>query len=252
MMELTEAREKLDAIDAELTRLFAERMEISKAVGEYKRVNGLPVTNEEREGEVVSSRVGNVPEEYKPGAERLVRLLIDESKRVQRRGLNLYLTGMPDCGKTRMGKKLRELTGLPLADTDKLIMRSTGKTIDEIFDSAGEEAFRLIESAVLRSAAKKGGMIVALGGGTPLYKNNAEIMKYSGFTVFLDRAPEKLIGQDVTNRPLLRGSTREEIDERIMKQYNERHELYLKIADLTVDPDVEDAAQIILNAKMRD
>ncbi len=245
MKDLILLREKLDSVDAEILRLYSERMELAKEIGEVKRVNGLPIVDKAREEEVVTSRLEAVSEERRPGAERLMRLLIDESKAAQRRGLNIYLIGMPDCGKTRMGKKLRELTGLPLADTDKLIMKTTGKTIDEIFDASGEESFRLIEAAVLRSLAQKGGMIAALGGGTPLFGNNAEVMKHSGFTVFLDRAPEKLLDQNIVNRPLLRGGTREEINERIMKQYKERHESYKAIADLVIDPDAEGAAERI-------
>ena len=245
MKDIVSLRERLDSVDAEMLRLFEERMELSKEIGRYKRVNRLPITDEEREREVLSSRLSGVPAEYAPGAERLVRLLTDESKRVQRRGLNIYLIGMPDCGKTRTGKKLKELIGMPLADTDKLIMRTTGKTIDEIFEAAGEESFRIIESAVLASVAQTGGMIAALGGGTPLYGNNAEVMRYSGVTVFLDRAPEKLLGQNTVNRPLLRGATPEETNERIMKLYKERRDRYAAAADLTVDPDAADAAETI-------
>lgn len=246
MKTLSESRELLDAVDAEIMRLFAERAEISREIGEYKRIKGLPIGDPERENDVIASRVSMLPEELKEGGERLVRLLIEESKAVQKRGLNLYLIGMPDCGKTRTGKKLREITGLPLCDTDKLIMQKVGKTIDEIFDSAGESAFRVIESAVLRSVAARGGMIAALGGGTPLWGNNAALMKSSGFTVFLDRAPERLLGQNIANRPLLRGENQEEIDKKIMAQYLERHEKYLACADFSIDPDEDGAAGRIL------
>lgn len=237
MEDINELRKKLDMIDAEIMRLFTERMTVSESVGRAKRASGLPVCDPEREKEVVCSRVECVPSEYAEGAEKLIRFLIDESKRAQKRGLNLYLIGMPDSGKTRMGKKLKDILSLPLADTDKTVMKSVGKTIDEIFDSAGEEGFRVIESQVLRAAADKGGMIVALGGGTPLWGDNASVIKRSGAVVFLDRKPGKLLGQNTENRPLIRGLTREETDRKILAQYEERHEKYLALADLTVDPD---------------
>ena len=245
MDDILELRKKLDLIDAELIRLFAERMAAAEEIGRYKRVKGLPIEDLEREEAVVSSRLEKLPEERRDAGERFVRLLIDESKRVQTRGLNVYLIGMPDCGKTRTAKKLHVLTGLPVCDTDKLIMRTAGKTIDEIFDSSGEEFFRLMEAAVLRSAAAKGGMIVALGGGTPLYGDNASIMRYSGITVFLDRAPERLLNQNILNRPLLRGKDQEEINAKILRQYGERHDRYAACADLVTDPDAEGAAESI-------
>lgn len=245
MDDLRELREKLDGVDREIMRLFAERMDTAERIGRVKRAKGLSVTDPAREADVLSSRLEYVPDVYADGAERLMRLLIDESKRIQKKGLNLYLTGMPDCGKTRMGKKLKELLSLPLADTDKIIMRSVGKTIDEIFDEYGEERFREIESGVLLAVALKGGTIVALGGGTPFFFDNDSVIKHSGVTVFLDRKPEKLLGQNIVNRPLLRGKTQEEIDRRILAQYGERHEKYLTIADLTVDPDDPSAAETI-------
>lgn len=245
MDDLNELREKLDGIDRGIMRLFAERMDTAESIGRLKRINGIPVTDPAREQKVISSRLECLPEKYRDGAERLTRLLIGESKRLQKSGFNLYLEGMPDCGKTRMGKKLKELLSLPLADTDGIIMSSVGKTIDEIFDSSGEETFREIEAQVLLAAAAKGGTIVALGGGTPLWGDNASVMKHSGVTVFLDRKPEKLLGQNVVNRPLLRGSTREETDRRILAQYAERHDKYLALSDLTVDPDDPSAAEAI-------
>lgn len=245
MEELKELRTMLDETDAEILRLFSERMQISERIGRVKRAQSLPIEDPDREREVLGTRLKQVPDGEREGAGRLIGLLMDESKKVQRRGFNLYLIGMPDCGKTRMAKKLHAITGMPTADTDKLIMQTVGKTIDEIFETAGEEGFRQIEASVLRMVAAKGGMTVALGGGTPLYGDNAKVMKCSGITVFLDRKPEKLLGQSVVNRPLLRGATREETDERIMKQYGARHERYLACADLALDPDDEDAAERI-------
>lgn len=50
-MELKEIRTEIDAVDAELTRLFVRRMELSGRVAEYKRRNGLPVLDSAREAE---------------------------------------------------------------------------------------------------------------------------------------------------------------------------------------------------------
>lgn len=243
MSELEELRKRLDEIDSGIMRLFSERMEVSELIGSVKRVSGIPVEAPERERAVIASRTAALPEELRAGGERLCRLLMEESKRVQRRAGNLYLIGMPDCGKTRMGKRLRELLGLPLMDTDKVIMAGIGLTVDEIFARFGEAGFREMETAVLRSAAQKGGMIVAAGGGLPIWGDNAELMKCSGTTVFLDRRLERLHGQNTLNRPLLAADTREQVDANIDRLYNERHEKYAACADITVDPDEPGAAE---------
>ena len=50
-MKLEECREKIDAVDEKLVALFAERMELSRAIAEYKKENGLPVLDASREKE---------------------------------------------------------------------------------------------------------------------------------------------------------------------------------------------------------
>lgn len=248
MEGLEELRIKLDETDKELMRLFAERMELSERVAAVKRAEGMPIENREREEKVLASRTALLPEKYRGGGERLVRLLIEESKRVQRSALNLYLIGMPDSGKTRMAKRLREMIDLPAADTDRMIMDKTGKSIDELFASVGEEGFRDLESAALRAIAAHGGLIVAAGGGMPLREENALMMKSSGFTVFLDRATEKLVRQNTKNRPLIAADTPEETEKKVLELCAVRRSAYLSAADLIVDPDSPGAAEAIAEA----
>ena len=42
-MELSDLREKIDAIDTEMVRLFTERMDIAAQVADYKKENNLPI-----------------------------------------------------------------------------------------------------------------------------------------------------------------------------------------------------------------
>lgn len=244
--ELSELRRELDLIDDEIMRLFEKRMEISKKVGEYKRMHSLPVEDPEREAEVIAMRVCPLPDEIKAGGERLVETLMQCSKELQKKGLNLYLIGMPDSGKTRMGKKLAQALQMPLVDTDKLIMEKTGLTIDAIFQRLSEEGFREMETALLKSIVRRGGLIAATGGGMPIREENARLLRGSGVVVFLDRALDKLHGQNTKNRPLLAADSIEETNAKIDRLYNERREKYLACADLAVDPDEEGAAELIL------
>jgi len=50
-MELQQLRQKIDAIDEEMIRLFCQRMEVSKAIGAYKKERNLPIFVPEREQE---------------------------------------------------------------------------------------------------------------------------------------------------------------------------------------------------------
>ena len=62
-MNLNEAREKIDNIDKELINLFKERMDAVCEVARYKKENGLPIYNGQREREVVNKLTKEVPEE---------------------------------------------------------------------------------------------------------------------------------------------------------------------------------------------
>ena len=56
MSELEEYRQEIDRIDAQLVRLFLERMEITSKVGAYKQVRGLPVMDAQRERQVIAAK----------------------------------------------------------------------------------------------------------------------------------------------------------------------------------------------------
>jgi len=62
-MNLEEARQKIDSIDKELVKLFEERMDAVCDVARYKKENGLPIYNGQREREVVNKVVSEVPED---------------------------------------------------------------------------------------------------------------------------------------------------------------------------------------------
>lgn len=52
-MDLSDIRKKIDNIDSKLLPLFLERMNISAEVAAYKKANGLPVLNKQRERDIL-------------------------------------------------------------------------------------------------------------------------------------------------------------------------------------------------------
>lgn len=81
--ELAAYRRQLDAADAALLRAFTRRMELSRAIGAYKREKGLPVRDEAREQAVIESRRRMVPEEWADAAEKLTETLLRISREEQ-------------------------------------------------------------------------------------------------------------------------------------------------------------------------
>jgi chorismate mutase/prephenate dehydratase len=78
-MDLTLLREQIDEIDGKLLSLFIERMRLGEKVAAYKRENGLPVLNREREREILA-RVQKGAGDLEPYAYQLFTTLIELSK----------------------------------------------------------------------------------------------------------------------------------------------------------------------------
>lgn len=83
-MKLEEYREKIDAVDEKLVALFAERMELSRAIAEYKKENGLPVLDASREKEKLKNAAERSPAELREYTRRLYALLFELSRDYQR------------------------------------------------------------------------------------------------------------------------------------------------------------------------
>lgn len=84
-MDLNELRNKIDGIDKELVRLFAERMETAAAVGKYKLENGVPVFNRQREREIISNVTDSVPEDLQSYTKTLYQTLFELSRSYQKK-----------------------------------------------------------------------------------------------------------------------------------------------------------------------
>ena len=81
--ELAAYRKQLDAADAALLRAFARRMELSRAIGAYKKEHGLPVLDAAREKTVIESRRRMVPEDWADAAGKLTETLLRLSREEQ-------------------------------------------------------------------------------------------------------------------------------------------------------------------------
>ncbi len=54
-MDLNELRNEIDAVDAGLVALLEKRLDVSAAIGAYKKAHGLPVLDRSREAEKVEA-----------------------------------------------------------------------------------------------------------------------------------------------------------------------------------------------------
>ena len=84
-MDLNEYRERIDEIDEQIVRLFAERMEVAAGIAAYKRDNSLPVLDIRREREKLRQIEEKTPEGLKDYAVSLYSLIFELSRSSQNR-----------------------------------------------------------------------------------------------------------------------------------------------------------------------
>lgn len=149
---------------------------------------------------------------------------------------NIILIGFMGTGKSTIGRNLSQTFGYPLIDTDQLIVEQQGRPIAEIFETEGEEAFRDIETGLLRSLAKHSGHIIATGGGIIGRAINRELLRELGYVVWLIARPSEILERTSrnSNRPLL---NTEDPEGTIRKLLEARTPLYRDTAHLGIETD---------------
>lgn len=145
---------------------------------------------------------------------------------------NIYLTGFMAAGKTSAAAELSRLYRMEVVDTDRIIEKEAGCSINEIFAKYGEEHFRHLETEVMRRLSLKKNLIVSCGGGVPLREENTAYMK-KGKVVLLQTSVAEMIRRIRFNdkRPLASSKS----DEEIIALYEQRKPIYEAAADIIVD-----------------
>lgn len=143
----------------------------------------------------------------------------------------IILSGYMGSGKSTVAKLLHQRTGLPLIDLDAAIENKMRLSIADLFAQRGEIFFRKIEHETLREILNtENSFVLSLGGGTPCYANNHELLKADGIDwIYLKASPETLykrIIADTTERPLFAGKSAAELEAFIAPHVFERSFFY--------------------------
>lgn len=157
---------------------------------------------------------------------------------------NIILIGMPASGKTTIGTALAEkLKDWILADTDSIIEKTAGLSINDIFKNYSEDYFRKLESETISMICNGDKKIVSTGGGAfenPL--NRATLLSF-GKVFYLKSDIDVLyyrISKDTT-RPLLQKENPKEILINLLKKREENY----KKAHYIIDTSTENTEEII-------
>ncbi|HEY3397112.1 MAG TPA: 3-dehydroquinate synthase [Armatimonadota bacterium] len=144
----------------------------------------------------------------------------------------VVLCGFMATGKSAVARALARRLGLQAVETDALIEQRAGKTIAEIFQQDGEQAFRDLESAAVAQVATQSGVVVSTGGGALLRPENVALLRQMGPLVCIQASAETIYQRARRNsrRPLLHGDDPQAAIARLLK---EREPVYTQ-ADFAV------------------
>ena len=116
--------------------------------------------------------------------------------------MSIVLIGYRGSGKSTIGKRLADQLWQPFVDTDDLVVRKAGgKTIKEIFEAGGEQAFRDLESEVVREVSLLQEHVIALGGGALIREENRKRIKDAGFKVVYLRCEPQVLFEHIQADP---------------------------------------------------
>jgi 3-dehydroquinate synthase len=162
--------------------------------------------------------------------------------KVDRRIINLVITGFSGTGKSLVAKEVARRLNWDFLDTDDEIVRQTGKPIAEIFREDGEGRFRELERETIKEACERQHTVIAIGGGAIVDPRNYELLARSGVIVCLEANPEtiyeRLFSEAACNpgtevRPLLAGDNPLER----IRQLKASRQPYYARADWTIHTD---------------
>jgi len=168
----------------------------------------------------------------------------------------VFLVGMMGAGKTRCGKQLSRVLGLPFIDMDHAIEAEQGMSITQIFSEMGEGGFRKLENKWLLDFAAAGQpAVVSTGGGVPCFHNNMDIMNAGGMTIWLKPSLPELVDRlwrNKEDRPKIAAmETVEELEHYIDHLLHERGAFYSQ-AQIRVEeapPNVHALAEAIIRVQ---
>jgi len=143
-------------------------------------------------------------------------------------------------GKSTIGKALAREWGYTFIDLDNYIEEKYRLKIPGIFDKYGEQGFRKLEGQALAEVINKNSKaIISLGGGTPCFENNMDLIKSITQSIYLKISPSELtkrLSRSANPRPLVQNKNSEELKEYVTLELQKR-EVFYQQADHVIESD---------------
>jgi shikimate kinase len=165
--------------------------------------------------------------------------------------MRIFFIGFMGCGKTTWSRKLANHLGFEFMDLDHILETKTGMTIAEYFTQHSHDAFRELESSILKETDYPENVIVSTGGGLPCFFDNMEWMNANGQTLYIKLSPKTLaerLDKGKTTRPLIHGLHGDELVDFIAEKLAERENFYEQATHVIngIDMTVEKLTEVIV------
>ncbi len=161
---------------------------------------------------------------------------------------SIALIGFMATGKTIIGKELVKQLGndYQFIETDQMVVKMAGKSINKIFKEEGELIFRRYEKDACKNASNLKKTVVSCGGGVILNEKNIRNLKKKCYIILLTATTDEIYNRIMRNgkkkRPLVDKENPKKEIENIL-QY--REPLYRSVADITIDTTNKEIIEIV-------
>jgi shikimate kinase len=154
--------------------------------------------------------------------------------------VSIVFVGFASSGKSATAYGIARALDLKFVDLDKeievryFLERGRESHYRRIILNEGEEYFFQLENRVLNELTRLQDLSIAPGGGAPLRRENRDLLAKLGTVVYLQCAPEVLLGRMKAKGPplfLIEDPSLEQLTDIC----NQRHPVYEAMADVTID-----------------
>ena len=164
--------------------------------------------------------------------------------------MKIFLIGYMGSGKSTVGKLLSEELNYKFYDLDQEIENEYDMAISEIFARKGEIFFRKAERKMLEKLINLNeDAVVSLGGGTPCYGDNMELIKNADSvrSVYLKLNIQTLLERlqrEKADRPVISHLETEELLEEFIRKHLFERGFYYNQSDKILDCNDKDPSEI--------
>ena len=153
-------------------------------------------------------------------------------------------------GKSAVGRYLAKRLHRRFVDLDRLIEKTAGMKVRDIFEQKGEAYFRQLEKQTLAKLLQREGQVIATGGGVVMDDENLALLRKKTLLVRLAASTDVILARagQGTKRPMLKGNNRRERAEELLRlrepRYAQAH-LTVDTSELTLEEVVDEIVEAV-------